>query len=294
MLAEFSKPAADAAARQALPQPSSRPAAVRPIRSDARSDAGSLERTYLALLDSVGEIVWSGVADRGTVFVSGGVESISGFTITEVLALPGNPWIDRAHADDRARVDAAYLTATTGSPVAVEYRWQRKDGAWIWLRNRTSLRHAEGAKALDSFLSEITEQKRLQQQIRRLQETETETILVIEDSDETRTVLRRVLESLGYRVIEAATGHEALAACEVYVDRIDLVLSDVALADISGPEVVSRIQARRPRTTALFMSRHAHHALLRDRRLEGNADFIAKPFLHDAFAKKVREVLNAR
>jgi two-component system, cell cycle sensor histidine kinase and response regulator CckA len=121
----------------------------------------------------------------------------------------------------------------------------------------------------------------------------TETILVVEDDDNVRAVVDRILQRLGYRVLDASHGQEALAIAYSYDGTIDLVLSDVVLPDLGGPEIVDRVRARSSKTRELFMSGHTNDALLRDRVLRSEANFIQKPFRPEALAHKVREVLDA-
>ncbi|MEO6239675.1 MAG: response regulator, partial [Vicinamibacterales bacterium] len=74
---------------------------------------------------------------------------------------------------------------------------------------------------------------------------------------------------------------------------IDLVLCDVVMPDLAGPEVVARVQTRSPRTRALFMSGHTTHSLVKDGTLQEGHAFIRKPFVPSALAMKIREVLDA-
>lgn len=122
----------------------------------------------------------------------------------------------------------------------------------------------------------------------------TETVLVIEDDDMVRRLLRRTLEGLGYRVLMAAGGPEALAIDADHPGQIDVVLSDVVLPDISGPETVRRLLARTLRAPAiLYMSGHTDHPLLRDGTLQGARNFIQKPLTRGELARKLREVIDA-
>jgi len=120
-----------------------------------------------------------------------------------------------------------------------------------------------------------------------------ETVLVVEDDLETRMIVRRTLEGFGYRVLDAATGRRALSLLDTHKAAVDLILTDVVIPDINGPEIVRRAQARFAKLKPLFMSGHSTHALLRDGRLQTGANFIQKPFGSVAFGKKLREVLDA-
>jgi two-component system, cell cycle sensor histidine kinase and response regulator CckA len=121
----------------------------------------------------------------------------------------------------------------------------------------------------------------------------TETILVVEDDEGVRMLVRRLLVRAGYRVFCARDAQEALAMLYSCGANIDLALSDVILPQVNGAEVVRSIQARSPRTRALFMSGHALRALVQKSILPDDAPFIHKPFSPGALARRIREVLDA-
>jgi two-component system cell cycle sensor histidine kinase/response regulator CckA len=118
-----------------------------------------------------------------------------------------------------------------------------------------------------------------------------ETILLVEDDDQVRKVTRAVLTQNGYTVLEAADASEALQICETHSGRIHLLLSDVVMPKVSGPEVAKRIVRARPETRVLCMSGHADEALFRHGILEAGVAFIQKPMSPDSLLAKVREVL---
>jgi CheY-like chemotaxis protein len=120
-----------------------------------------------------------------------------------------------------------------------------------------------------------------------------ETVLVIEDDPQVREMVRRVLGSRHYEILEARDGEQAMAVANAHGGPIDLVLSDVIIPGLNGPEIVQKVQQQRDGTRALFMSGYTDHAVLRDRILGTGVDFIQKPFAPDALAIKVREVLDA-
>ena len=122
----------------------------------------------------------------------------------------------------------------------------------------------------------------------------TETILVIEDDDNVRKLLRRSLEGLGYGVLAAATSREAIAVYREHGDVIDAVLCDVVLPDVGGPDTVRQILAMGAQAPAvLFMSGHTDHSLLRDGSLEAAVNFMQKPLARSTVARKLREVIDA-
>jgi signal transduction histidine kinase len=119
-----------------------------------------------------------------------------------------------------------------------------------------------------------------------------ETVLVVEDENPVRLVAVANLRKAGYRVLEARNAEEALQVASAHVGLIDLVLTDVLMPGIHGPELVKRITERLPGVKALYMSGHADDALLHHGVLEGGLAFLEKPFTRDELTGKVREVLD--
>jgi len=120
-----------------------------------------------------------------------------------------------------------------------------------------------------------------------------ETILLVEDEESLRHLAREVLESLGYKVIEAKSGAVALDLATGHAGPIDLVLTDVVMPLMSGLDLWERLAPSLPLATVLFMSGHPRHAVARRLATEGAA-FLQKPLTPKALAAKVRAVLDAR
>ena len=119
-----------------------------------------------------------------------------------------------------------------------------------------------------------------------------EVLLLVEDEDSIRRVMRESLELLGYLVLEARDGSQAITHCERRGQPIDLLITDVVMPLMSGPELVQHVQAVRPGLRALFVSGYADHALVhRGLRTAGRA-FLQKPFTPDRLVRKVRELLD--
>jgi len=119
-----------------------------------------------------------------------------------------------------------------------------------------------------------------------------ETVLVVEDENTVRLVAVGCLKKAGYEVLEASNGEEALRVAWAHEGPIHLVLTDVLMPGIHGPELVRRLEESRPAIRALYMSGHADDALLHHGILEGGLSFLEKPFTRNELAKKVREVLD--
>ena len=122
----------------------------------------------------------------------------------------------------------------------------------------------------------------------------TETVLIAEDEEVVRKLACQVLRMHGYQLLEAADGNEALLICESHNAPIDLLITDVVMPAMSGPELASRLTASRPETKVLLMSGYTDSAIVHHGVLDGEALFIQKPFSTDALAIKVREVLDGK
>jgi PAS domain S-box-containing protein len=121
-----------------------------------------------------------------------------------------------------------------------------------------------------------------------------ETVLVAEDDDQVRAVVRRVLARAGYRVIEARSGGEALALAERHGDAIDLLVTDVVMPEMGGPELGAALKTRRPKLRLLYMSGYTDDSVLRHGILEGEVTFMQKPLTPELLLRKVREALDVK
>jgi two-component system cell cycle sensor histidine kinase/response regulator CckA len=118
-----------------------------------------------------------------------------------------------------------------------------------------------------------------------------ETILVLEDEARVRKLVCEVLAGHGYHVLEAVRGEEAMRMASEYKGCIHLLLTDVVMPEMSGPQALEQIRARHPNMKVLFMSGYTDEAMMHHGILDSGAPFLQKPFLPDALAQKVRDVL---
>jgi len=118
-----------------------------------------------------------------------------------------------------------------------------------------------------------------------------ETILVLEDEARVRKLVCEVLAGRGYQVLEAVRGEEAIRMAAEHHSRIHLLLADVVMPEMSGPQALEQIRARQPNIKVLFMSGYTDEAMVHHGILESGAPFLQKPFLPETLARKVREVL---
>jgi PAS domain S-box-containing protein len=119
-----------------------------------------------------------------------------------------------------------------------------------------------------------------------------ETILLVEDEDAVRGLLREVLEAAGYTVLQAASGAEALRVSRAHAGTVDLLLTDVVMPGMGGREVAMLLAAERPGLRVLFASGYTAEVIARQGVLEPGTDLIHKPFTPDALLRRVRERLD--
>jgi CheY-like chemotaxis protein len=120
-----------------------------------------------------------------------------------------------------------------------------------------------------------------------------ETVLLVEDEDAVRSLVRAVLLSNGYTVLEAPNGGQALQLSEQHKNPIHLMLTDVVLPEMSGRELAGCLASSHPETKVLYMSGYTDDAIVHRGVLDPGTAFLEKPFTPYALARKVREALDS-
>jgi PAS domain S-box-containing protein len=120
----------------------------------------------------------------------------------------------------------------------------------------------------------------------------TETVLLVEDEGTVRSVAREVLQMVGYTVLEAATGEEALQQSTLHDSPIHLLVTDVVMPGMSGRELAERLTIDYPALGVLYLSGYTDEAIAHHGVLEAGIELLHKPFTPDALARRVREVLD--
>jgi PAS domain S-box-containing protein len=119
-----------------------------------------------------------------------------------------------------------------------------------------------------------------------------ETILLVEDAEVLRMMIQEMLETAGFQVLAGGSPEEALAVVEAHSGPIHLLLTDVVMPRMSGPQVAERVKAAWPGVKVLYMSGYTDQAVVHHGVLEGASHFLQKPFTTDALLRRVSEVLD--
>jgi PAS domain S-box-containing protein len=213
---------------------------------------------------------------------------------------PG-PWLEIAVTDTGSGIAAAHV------PHIFEPFFTTKppgSGIGIGLAQVHSLIEQHGgAIAVESQLGQGTtfrllfpehlgEVAETEAEVRELQRGDAETVLLVEDERFVRTATREALEMLGYRVVEAENGREALEKIPL-IEHLDLVLTDVTMPEMSGPELVRQIHERWPEVKTVAITGYSAEGVLRELRDAGVQEIAQKPLSLDELAAVLRRVLHA-
>jgi len=121
-----------------------------------------------------------------------------------------------------------------------------------------------------------------------------ETLLLVEDEDQVRTLVQGILKRHGYRVIEARLPSEALLLSTQYEETIELLVTDVVMPQMNGRQLAERLRSSRPEMDVLYVSGYTDNAINPGGVLEPGIAFLQKPITPLALTRMVRQVLDAR
>jgi len=119
-----------------------------------------------------------------------------------------------------------------------------------------------------------------------------ETILIAEDEDGIRKLMSNVFKQYGYHILSAANGAEALEIARSYDSNIDLVITDIVMPRLSGPDFVKQLQEFRPGTKVIFMSGYARDWSVTEAGVDDDAEIVDKPFDPDDLLAVARKLLD--
>jgi CheY-like chemotaxis protein len=118
------------------------------------------------------------------------------------------------------------------------------------------------------------------------------TILLVEDDEQVRSLIRSLLSHDGYRVLEAATGGEGLEIAQRHAGQLDLLVSDMLLPELSGYDLAVKLRESTPNLKILFMTGYVEGEIVQRCISELGASFLDKPFQPEVLRARVREILS--
>jgi PAS domain S-box-containing protein len=177
----------------------------------------------------------------------------------------------------------------TGLGLATVYGIVKQTGGYIWVYSELN----QGT-AFNIYLPRIERTPHaLEQKVADLPVTGSETILFAEDSESLREMAVEYLQSVGYTVVSAASGIDALERAKDFTGTIHLLVTDVVMPELNGPQLAKRIAEERPGIKVIFTSGYASDTLGDRGSLNPAVAFIQKPYRPKALARRIREVLDA-
>ena len=120
----------------------------------------------------------------------------------------------------------------------------------------------------------------------------TETIFVVEDDEKVRRLAVDILGNQGYTILEAIDGEEALLIWEEHKKPVHLILTDIVMPNMSGPQLIERLKQIRNDFKVLYMTGYTDEVIVHHGILDKGVNLINKPFTIEKLARKVREVLD--
>jgi two-component system, cell cycle sensor histidine kinase and response regulator CckA len=189
----------------------------------------------------------------------------------------------------------------TGLGLAIVYGVVKQTGGWITARSEFG-----NGTTFDIYFPQVQEQDRRAEMpsktrtgLRSARDSAprsaargTETVLLVEDQDGIRELVREFLQKNGYTVLHAADGNEALLVAAEYKHPMHLLLTDVVMPNVGGRELAKRLSQTRPRIKVLFMSGYPDHATWTSELLDDTDAVLQKPFSLDTLAQRVRALLD--
>jgi PAS domain S-box-containing protein len=166
------------------------------------------EAKYRSLIENIPDVIWTSDATGHTTFISPNVARVFGFTAGEVMEGGADIWLGRIHPEDRRHVEQAHeALVADGRLFDVEYRIQRKDGAWIWLHDRAvATQERDGVLQVDGIFSDVTERKRLEQQFLQAQKMEAIGQLTGGIAHDFNNILSVILANCGFLLHDLGDG----------------------------------------------------------------------------------------
>ncbi len=262
-----------------------------------RADQGQIEQVIMNLVVNARDAM----PDGGTITIeTANVELGESYASTHLAVNPG-PHVMLAVTDNgqgmdeatRLRIFEPFFTTKekgkgTGLGLATIYGIVKQCGGTLWVYSEVG----EGT-TFKVYFPRVGEGVVAQEERPVLSDATwgSETVLLVEDENAVRELAREVLQNHGYMVLEAADGMEALQVAERCDGAIDLLITDVVMPNMSGPELVEELTGRRPRMKVLYISGYTDNAIVRQGALGPGTEFLQKPFTPHALACKTRELL---
>ncbi len=265
-----------------------------------RADAAQIEQVLMNLAVNARDAM----EDGGTLTIRTSNVDLSRTDQREPFTVVAGPYVLLSVADTgcgmpadvKARAFEPFFTTKepgrgTGLGLSTVYGIVKQSGGYIWVDSEVGK-----GTSVRIYLPRVRVAERTPAESRRFTPASTprgsETLLLVEDEEGVRDLIREWLVGHGYAVLAAGNGVEALDVSSSFSGRIDLLLADVVMPQMGGPALAKRLTALRPETRVIYLSGYADEALGDRQVIENGAAFLQKPFALESLVRKIREVLD--
>ena len=262
-----------------------------------RADAGQLEQVIMNLVVNAKDAMPSG----GEICIRTASVTLDDSYRPENTFIKNGPYVmisvsDNGHGMDRetqARIFEPFFTTKekgkgTGLGLSTVYGIIKQSGGYVFVQSEL-----DRGTVFTIYFPRVDEASEARGDIpvSLAAAGGTETVLLVEDEDSVRQLVRETLESRGYRVFEAANGQAALAFATTHPDPIHLIITDVVMPGLNGHELIQQLLPARPGIKVLYLSGYAQDAFSAPLSAEAQKTFLQKPFTLQSLTRKVREIL---
>lgn len=263
-----------------------------------RADAGQIEQVIMNLVVNSKDAMPEGgkITIQTANVVSGGDDVRREYSYIKPGAYVMLAVSDSGHGMDKetqARIFEPFFTTKekgkgTGLGLSTVYGIIKQSGGYVLVQSETG----QGT-TFRIYLPRVEEAAEPLHHlpVNEPQNSGSETVLLVEDEESVRELVRETLESKGYRVFEAENGEVALRLTEKLAQPVDALITDVVMPGMSGRELASRLCASCPKTKVLYLSGYTEDAIVHEGVLDPGTAFLQKPFTLQALGRKLREVL---
>jgi two-component system cell cycle sensor histidine kinase/response regulator CckA len=270
-----------------------------PEAGRTRADAGQLEQVIMNLVVNAKDAM----PDGGKIIVQSAEVTIRPNFREHRFIQPGRYVVlsvsDNGHGMDKetqSRIFEPFFTTKekgkgTGLGLSTVYGIVKQSGGYVFAQSEVGI-----GTTFYIYLPKVEDDPEVASPSVALQNEHggSETVLLVEDEDSVRELVRETLTARGYKVLEASDGESALRAAKDFSGRIDILITDVVMPGIGGRELATRLLPLRPDMGILFLSGYTEDTILHQGALNPGTAFLQKPFTLQHLARKVREVLRER
>jgi PAS domain S-box-containing protein len=263
-----------------------------------RADVGQIEQVLMNLSVNARDAMPGG----GTLRITTANAELDEAFASRHVTVNAGPYVLLTIADSGTGMDSAVLARVfepffttkdagkgTGLGLSTVYGIVKQSGGSIWVYSEVG--HGTTFKI---YLPRVDEPMPVRRPApERLLGVGKETVIVVEDEDAIRFVAARVLTMQGYTVLNAPNGTDALAVAAAHPGQIDLLLTDMVMPGMTGPELATAMVATYPQMKVIFTSGYSADAVARQFGITEAAHFISKPYGLADLAREVRRALDA-